>query len=186
MSVKSCVTWTLHTQLSSNADLALIERLVLEQKILILKTHSGRSRYSFPEREDNGTRETFSIATISASPYQIRQTNHTLKMRDSTFSSASTSFFVIDSWTWMSTPMRKLSLVYSWYCRQQFKSGLTGYILGSRADAFMSTIISRPSSSMEPNHLAPYNFESCAARIISEASRLVNMPTIASSRPETE
>lgn len=67
---------------------------------------------------------------------------------------------------------------------QQFKSGLIHRISWDH-DAFVSTIIST-SSSTESNPLAPHTFESCAACIISEASRLVDMQTIAPSRPETE
>ncbi|KAG1821640.1 uncharacterized protein BJ212DRAFT_912320 [Suillus subaureus] len=63
---------------------------------------------------------------------------------------------------------------------QQSKSGLGIQRISWDHDAFMSIIIST-SFSTESNPLTLHTFESCAARIIPEASRLVDMQIIASS-----
>ncbi|KAG1841666.1 hypothetical protein DFJ58DRAFT_732341 [Suillus subalutaceus] len=127
-----------------------------------------------------------------STPYHIRQTIRTLKMKDSADASTfigqhvflrgrllAMGVYADDEAVFCLFLGLPATLVW-----QQFKSGLIQRISWDH-DAFVNTTIST-SSSTEPNPLAPHTFESCAARIISEASRLVDMQTIASSRPETE
>ncbi|KAG2038928.1 hypothetical protein BDR03DRAFT_981196 [Suillus americanus] len=143
--------------------------------------------------EDIKIAENLFHRNVINTPYYIRQAIHTLKMKDS----ADASNFIgqhvflrerllaIDVYADDEAVFCLLLGLPATPVWQQFKSGLIHRISWDH-DAFVSTIIST-SSSTQSNPLAPHTFESCAARIIAEASRLVNMQTIASSsRPESE
>ncbi|KAG1750848.1 hypothetical protein EDB19DRAFT_1904240 [Suillus lakei] len=127
-----------------------------------------------------------------STPYHIRQTIHTLEMMDP----ADVSNFIgqhvflrkrilgMGVYTEDEAVFRLLWGLPATPVWQQFKLGLIHRISVDH-HAFVRTTIS--SSSTESNPFAPWTFESCAACIIAEASRLVDMQTIApSSRPESE
>ncbi|KAG2347806.1 hypothetical protein BDR05DRAFT_584615 [Suillus weaverae] len=143
--------------------------------------------------EDIKIAENLFHRNVINTPYYIRQAIHTLKMKDS----ADASNFIgqhvflrerllaIDVYADDEAVFCLLLGLPATPVWQQFKPELIQRISWDH-DAFLSNIIST-SSSTQSNPLAPHTFESCAARIIAEASRLVNMQTIASSsRPESE